>query len=499
LDEEIQKIENTSIEQIFFEKGEPYFRELEKKIWQILGSYDVVSVGGGFDLDLISPEWTILWVRRDTDSFDRIFLDRPSLSDYKRKFNDRENRFEQRADLIYTIPEGLFQTDEDEKQILSGNFKKIGGAVTLPRRLYPDTLIEIRDDLEPRLYETPLLLFSVRNGTTYPPHVKVDWDIKKPIPANLSPYIISTHENKPDALLSYENSGSILKFCPEVNTWTELMEGLEWQKKNPQKHVFLPRSKNGKWSWFRLWMKGKQPLNFWREGIGSAPDQPTLWEWLSHPDIAEKFAAVLGFPIQHSFSPAYHKNFFLKKNIPFYKIQIEEQEWDEAIQILDQLGLIAAAVTSPLKLKAGKFVNKTAINTLWKLKNSWLGENTDKAGAQDLLKDFTKIPCVVWGGGGVLEPLKEILPQATFYSSQAGIPRMGWKEIKDPEVVVWSDPYNSVDKVPKTWGPKVVVDLSYSDKSSARAYAQAVKAKYISGIQMFTTQASQQQRFWSDL
>lgn len=496
LDQEIEKAANLSVTEIFSQKGEAAFRELEKDVWQKLQNYDVVSVGGGFDLNLINQSWKLLWARRDSDSYDRIFLDRPALSDYKDRFEKREILFNEKADLIYTMPEGLFnQEDAEEKKILTGNFNQIGGAVTTPRIEYPDCIIEVRDDLKFREYETSNLLFSVRSGHTYPPDTKIDWDIKKPIPEGLNPYIISTHDHALDPLLPYENTQSILKFCPIVKTWSELEIGLSWQQKNPAKHVFLPRSENGKWSWFRLWMKGKQSLNFWREGAGSAHDQPTLWEWLSHPNQVTQFAAVLGSPVKHSYSPMYHKNFFKA----FYKIDIEENEWNDAIKILEKMGLIAAAVTSPLKHKAGEFVKSSALNTLWKQDGNWHGANTDIVGARHLVEDFKNESIVVWGGGGILETFKEILPAATFYSSQKAKPREGYQEIENPKVLIWGDPHNSIAQIPKSWKPEVIIDLSYHDKSAARILAQKTKAQYISGLKMFIEQAEEQQKCWSKI
>ncbi len=397
------------------------------------------------------------------------------------------------------MPEGLFKPDQQEKEILLNQFRKVGGTVTLPKQLYPETLVEVRDDLEVREYSTDNLLYSVRQGSEFPKDKKIDWDIKRPIPKGLLPYIISTHESDLSALILYENSGAILKFCPLVETWTDLEKGINWQKSNAEKHVFLPRSAGGRWNWFRLWMKGKQPLNFWREGAGTATDQPTLWQWLSHPQHVKKFAAVLGAPVQHSFSPTYHKGFFLPSEIPFYAIQIEESEWEVAMPILDQLGLVAAAVTSPLKIKAGKFVNQGPTNTLWKQNNSWIGANTDKTGAQALLKDHLTKKCAVWGGGGVLEVLKSFMPKASYYSARAGKPRAGSQEISNPEVVIWGDPNNSISRVPKSWKPHAVIDLSYHDKSPARLYSLEVGAAYMPGLEMFVQQADEQQKLWKQI
>ncbi len=372
----------------------------------------------------------------------------------------------------------------------------MGGTVTLPKQLYADALVEVRDDLEMKEYATENLLYSVRQGSEFPKDKKIDWDIKRPIPRGLKPYIISTHESDLAVLLPFENTETILKYCPVVESWSDLEKGINWQKKSPEKHVFLPRSMNGRWGWFRLWMKGRQPLNFWREGAGSAVDQPTLWQWLSHPKQANNFAAVLGAPVKHSFSPTYHKNYFLEAGIPFYAIHIEENEWEIAMPILNQLGLVAAAVTSPLKMKAGEYVNQSATNTLWKQNNTWLGANTDKVGALALLQDHLTKNCAVWGGGGVLDVLKSIMPEASYYSSREGKPRAESSEIMNPEVIIWGDPNNSISRVPKAWKPKTVIDLSYHDKSPARLYSLEVGASYISGLEMFVRQADEQQKIW---
>jgi shikimate kinase len=496
LDEEIEKAEGQSVAQIFSANGENRFRDLEKEIWLNLQEKNIVTVGGGFNLDLISSNWKIFWVRRDSDNFDRVFLDRPTLPDYQARFEKRDASFEALASLVYTMPEGLFQADEEEKKILIGKFESVGGAVTLPKRNYPNTLIEVRDDLELKEYPSSDVLFSVRTGTKYPSLKKVDWDIKNPLPKGLKPFVISTHENSIEVLRPFEKSEVILKFCPEVNTWGELLFGIRWQNENPQKHVFLPRSQDGRWNWFRLWMKGRQPLNFWREGKGSALDQPTLWEWLSHPEKAMQFAAVMGNPVSQSYSPTYHKSFFLEKNIPFYKIQIEKEEWEQAIEILDRLGLIAAAVTAPLKVQAGKLIEQESLNTLWKENGFWRGANTDNLGAAALLQEFLKNSIVVWGGGGVLRSLKETIPQASYYSAQLGMPREGSFLIQDPEVLVWGDSHNSLDRIPENWKPKTVVSLSYHDKSPARGYALKVGAQYVSGLKMFEAQAQEQQKHW---
>jgi shikimate 5-dehydrogenase len=128
-------------------------------------------------------------------------------------------------------------------------------------------------------------------------------------------------------------------------------------------------------------MKGRQGINFISSGEFSAPDQPSIWQWLSTPVKAKKFAAVLGDPIYHSYSPEMHREFFAKKQMPFFAIPIPQQEFLEAFEFLQELGLAAAAVTSPLKDKIGG-------NTWWKSDLETRTGNTDVLGLEEELQDF---------------------------------------------------------------------------------------------------------------
>ena len=144
--------------------------------------------------------------------------------------------------------------------------------------------------------------------------------------------------------------------------------------------------------------------------------------------------------------------------------------------------------------------NQGAMNTAVKVGSDWLLTNTDDFGFAALagqLKNITNI--VLWGGGGVIDSVKSVLPQVSSYSGRLGNPRKGEKTIKQPEVVIWAVGRNRHENWPsEDWAPKTIVDLNYSEDSPGKEYALMVGAEYISGAVMFTAQADKQQEFWRE-
>lgn len=530
LDLEIEKHQQMTVSEIFENFGENKFREIEKQVFRRLCKIEnaVIACGAGIDVSLFDEHVRVYWIRRDSDLDGRIFLDRPrldssvsALTEFKNRFILRELQYSKAAHFFYTVPEGLRQPDEQEKQILLGAPAVFGSLTILKseiksHRNYQNISYEWRDDLlstdEFLKIEKYLnhqeVFFSVRTQNDIPKHVlqsnmKIDWDLNRTVPQNIKIHYLSTHQDQMskalDQLKPFGNSSCHLKLCPLISDWNELEEGFKWQQKDPEKRNFLPRSAHGSWGWFRLMMKSKQKLNFFREGSGSSSDQPTIWEWLSQPiSDSKKFAAVLGSPIRHSHSPVFHKNFFSSFDIPFYKIEINPQDWSESMAVLKNWGLSFAAVTSPLKTQAGELVNQSALNTLAlnSKGNSWVGANTDLVALKKILNPFQNSKVAIWGGGGLLETFKTLLPKACLYSARTGLPRVGQVEVLAPEILIWAAGNSDILKVPAHWQPQVIIDMSYKENSPAREFAALQSIKYQSGHELFELQAKAQQQFW---
>lgn len=568
LDTEIEKKLGRSIVELFNDHGEAYFREIEKQTFleclQKPHTETFIVVGAGFDVAEIPIHVRVLWIKRKTDLDGRIFLDRPRLNpeispveEYRLRAQMREHRFWERADEIYLMPEGDFENQHQarliEKKILMHQLNDVGGVFTIlpehQRAALTWTLFkarfvnrgihyfEIRSD-QFTLSEaitimnempTEKFIFSFRGQVDLVELMEnsvfhqvvdrssfVDWAYELGVFDLVFKFftkeklILSLHQAEHFEIWSeYESRVAQMKYAPLINSFFELMVGEQWQLDNKTKRSFLPRSENARWDWYRLLKKGTQLINFWREGNGSAPDQPSLWAWSMTPPGAVSFAAVLGDPVHHSYSPLEQSEFFHKRNLPFFAIQVFRGEWDEAMASLRELGLSYAAVTSPHKSEAARYCRESglkAVNTLyWNSQaQKWQGTSTDEQGFTDLIEGVGMVApfqqeIFIWGGGGTLEVLQKSLPKAHYFSARTGELRSGDRSLlpPQPKIVIWAAPRSEETHFPPNeWAPKMVFDLNYKEDSMGKEYAQKCGAGYESGLVMFTAQARGQRMFW---
>ena len=569
LDESIESKIGKTIRELFFEHGEDYFRELERQLFletlQKPHKEMYLVVGAGFDVSVIPDKVRTLWVRRQSDRDGRIFLNRPRLNpelspveEFLKRAEQREPRYADVADEIYLMPEGVFENHHRvmgvEKSLLTHQLQNVTGSLTLlPSltkksfrwELFKDRylgrgveLFELRDDLlsmefiQKALQEMPneKFVFSLREvkdrsvwwdseewKNILAKASCIDWALELGAPNDVlamvpkEKLIISAHDPIHfEDLNNLQSQVGHLKYAPVVWNFTDLLKFHEWQREMPERRSFLPRSMNARWGWYRLLQKGQQLINFWRDGEGSAGDQPTIFQWLLTPNKPQKFAAVLGDPVAHSFTPVEHSDYFLKKDIPVFAVHIAREEWDEAMPVLQKLGLAYAAVTAPHKESAAKWCQHselTAVNTLYfdSKKKKWIGTSTDDEGFRELIEGvgmLSPLPkeIFVWGGGGTLPMIQKALPHASYFSSRTGEPREGSEDSKGlkPKIVIWAAPRGPETVLPPLdWNPAMVFDLNYKEDSMGREYAQKCSANYQSGLTMFIAQAQQQRAFWN--
>lgn len=548
LDEEIERRSGQAVFDLFKNRGEEVFRQWElstlKDVLREAGPHDWIALGAGLRLNEAEKRGEVLWARRDSDRDGRVFLDRPRLDpstdplvEFRRRAKAREPAFGLHADRVYTAPEGLEGSDEIESRILSGDLEGTGGVVTLTtahKRTIPQLgahLYELRDDLldvDERhgfFHKLPeeKILYSVRSQKSVPDEVLrsgclIDWGLdgsypeKSFVEEHSSRLMVSSHGALKDALLDFRLYAKYpvrFKMSPLIESYDDLKTGHLWWSQDPAHRHFLPRSAEGRWGWYRLWMKGRSAINFWREGVGSSDDQPTLWHWLATPWAPKTFAAVLGSPVHHSWTPTEHRAFFAARGMPVFAIDVREGEWDRALPFLHELGLRFAAVTAPLKGRAFRSGRPTAlaadlasVNTLaWdEAAGEWRGHNTDLTGLEEAVSGLPEGPIAVWGGGGTLPVLGRILPGASAFSSTKGHLRKGSKPLTaPPRTLVWAAPRGpDLQWPPDRWKPEIVFDLNYKEDSPGREYALRTKAKYVSGSAMFRAQARAQREFWEN-
>ncbi len=574
LDQEIAKAEGISVAEIFSTKGESAFRQLEQSHFDRLDrelskrTEDCfVSLGGGFEGPKKSG-WEYLWVKRPTDTKGRVFLNRPRLTaglgpleEYLQRVDTRTKRYMQMADQILETQEGFDFINDEEREWLLGDIQQVGGAVTVPGSRYNDRIwlqrqiqrgvkwLELRDDLlsfENLQLTLKILceewgfgrqiLFSLRNqsetdrslGLIRKYKLNFDWPLERGLPTkDLAPTVLSLHTKSGSLTETLENLNAVspglpkstIKLALMIDDFRELEEVHNWVRQDPANRSFLPMSTDGRWKWYRLWMSTRSPLQFWREGDGSAIDQPTLIEWTRRKKMANAmcFAAILGDPVAHSRTPAEQFEFFKKLGAPVFSIRMTEQEWKNgALEFLGSLGLKWAAVTSPLKTICfdSSIVYDSitqelgASNTLvWsQQKKSWLSTNTDLFGLsysaeEEQLLSLEQV--VIWGGGGTLEVIRRVFPAASSYSAQSGLPRNNELPCEFPRLLIWGVGRAQFEKSniwpDPSWKPDVIFDLNYAEDSPGLEYAQKTGSRYVSGIKMFKAQALGQREFWQKM
>jgi len=547
LDEEIAKQEKQSVAELFTSRGEKQFRKLEVQVLQKIQSQHntsslYVSVGAGFE-----GPWPVgvkkIWVRRASDENGRIFLNRPRLnSDLKpleefflRKA-ERDKRFYAWADRHYFMPEGLpvdplaerlFFGYDDESEV-------IGGTLTIKPRHLQDLKLwmrqgleffEVRDDL---LNETQAkeifdsiprsrILASIRTPNSYlikhQDRVEIlDWAMELgPCPDELSPTIISLHkreENLEETLQKLESvQAPYVKLAIPIESLEELKVAHNWWMGDREFRMFFPNSSGGRWSWYRTTWGRAMRLNFIRDDEGTSPDQPTFYEWFQSKVWQKSFAAILGDPVDHSWTPSEHREFFKKYGMPVVKVRISEKELtEENLKFLCELGLTAAAVTAPLKNMMFNLMDEVtlaaevvkSVNTFLFDGQKFLGHNTDFAGLEEAVKDFKENDSIaVWGGGGTLEILKQVLPQAQFFSAREGTSM----DTSSPDILVWAVGRSRADNIswpPQNWRHDFVFDLNYTDDSPGLEWAEKHADFYRSGDHFFREQALRQREWWKD-
>lgn len=535
----------------------------ENVIWISVGAgFDILRMPAE-----IRSTATLIWISRKTDASGRSFLNRPRLNtallpiqEYNERFQIRHKIFQENFDLRFEVPEGFGQSKIPSSQKLeelesnffrrrykadSFGFTLQSGDLKLSHRLNEIQqsinndqfqFVEIRDDLlsEEEIQQTLQMfpikktLFSFREKNVFENSMRrvstvnekffgIDFDVDLTDSfQNQTELIQKAHSlflSSHSSLAPWKNQGAE-KFVNDFDNvfykWSPLAEDFETLSKlslEAEKRgvSFLPRSENGRWRWFRLCQAPKNLINFVSFTQSSAPDQPSVMEVLMNQNLGSEFAAVLGSPIQQSYSPIFHFDFFHQRKMPFYPIQVEASEADVALQFLEVLGLRAAAVTSPLKEWALKISSEVspegqllqAVNTLSLKNGKWIGDNTDIKGFEKFSEPFVDHKVILWGGGGTKEVVKRIFPQVVEISARH--PEIDPSYFDSEWTLIWASARSEETQLPpKNLKINAILDLNYTENSMGLELAAIRACPYFSGIEMFVEQALQQQKIWED-
>lgn len=564
LDREVEAFSGKPIVSIFEKEGEKSFRKWEqraflhllKNIRQTLriSSKDkkiFIAVGGGFIFKK-TKDMKVIYLGRITDPEGRVFLDRPRLTEkktssfqeYLKLYKKRSSRYLRQADEIF------FRMEHFKKAQLSDR-------IFLGERKNPQPFFVLRLDPESLPKNTRLLkeflkrrlnwgarFFELHDRTadfnfikkirSFIPDSKIlfssqkeksfqkiknklhwSWDLSLGKPPR-GAHILSLHQRGQNNLKKVLKDLSVyknysLKLAVEIFTLQELWDGLVWQREDPRRRSFLPRSPDGRWRWFRNAFGRTMPFHFIREGFSEVLDQPFFAEACHYRRKACALAGVLGDPVCFSATPAEHNSFLYgKRSLPVFPIPLREKEMTKKnLTLFRKMGFVFFAVTSPLKKRAfhcADVVEKKAkklesVNLLIYHRGKWRGYNTDVKGLEFLREDRDK-DVVIWGGGGIREAIKKQLPGAFFYSARRGVP-LSSKPATQVDVLVWAIGRNRMEQgclwPPKEWRPSLVRDLNYMENSPGREYALKTGAAYESGWTFFKAQAAKQREFFSKL
>ncbi len=526
----------------------------------------MIVLGAGYCASFWPESFKCLWLQRDSDLFPRYFLDRPLVGtsdsvNFEKNFRERELLYQSKADFVWTLREGegLFHEKASTKWIFEDlNFKESHFSSDSVLTVFPrkelnlerfiearkdwGLVFEFRNDLWNfekdfdelsrliRKYSQVRFLLSFRKthevnlGIFSLPNVLSDWDIALgEAPKGLNVSYFSLHDlhssleeelKSLDALLE-QKPNSQIKVAPAISSYKDIQLLYGWWKKNPSRKNIFPRSSGNissefekfpKWQWFRLYMKGKQRLNFLREGREGLADQPTLHQW-NETSSFENFAAILGDPVVHSYSPIFHAEFFKEKKMNFYAIPLSRDELNnEVFSFLENIGAKAFAVTSPLKKHEVLLKNSTPLdanasevhNTLFKSEVDsvaiWKRANTDSAALKKMLSNHSWI---IWGSGAVADQAFEMLENVQLYSASQNLCLKKKGTLSSRPYLLWAA--GDEAPIPSFKDIQKVFDLSYSSKSMARLYGFHQKIPYLSGLEFFEDQARLQQALWSPL
>ena len=557
LDKEVESLSGQSVAKLF-QKGEKVFRAWEKKTFlKILSEFPedkkiFISVGAGFRFKK-QPHWKVIHLGRPSDSEGRIFLhSRPRLKpkenpyeEYKFYYSKREAFYKKQSDEVFMRRDHFKEAHVSDKLFLG--FKQLKNplfSLTLSPHLLPANKKLLQEFLKKRL-NWGIRFFELNDRTAsldfvnqirdYLPHKnllftsqKTDvykaikgklhwcWDLSLgPPPKGVN--TLSLHNRGKRSLKTVirdisQYQGLHLKLAPWVYNLQELWEGFCWQREDWKNRSFLPRSLDGRWKWYRMAFGPKTKLYFIREGESLVKDQPFFSEAVHFTGKLKGLAGVMGYPVEFSASPSEHNEFFLKKRrIPFFPVPLKEEEMTQKnLEILKNLGFVFFAVTSPLKKRAFQCLKNPSVklkrleslNTLILHKGEWKGYNTDIEGLSILQNQTIGKKTVIWGGGGIRPPLKELLSEASFYSARERKPLYG-KSLMNVEVLVWAVGRSAMKKGShfplKKWKPSLVLDINYSEDSPGLEYAIKTGAEYKNGWDIFKRQAKKQRSLFARL
>jgi shikimate dehydrogenase len=206
-----------------------------------------------------------------------------------------------------------------------------------------------------------------------------------------------------------------------------------------------------------------------------------------------RLVALLGHPVEHSFSPRMQNAAFaaLALDWAYVALDVPPERLEEAVRGLAAAGFAGANVTAPHKLAAAKLADADApsVNTLVFHDGRIDGTSTDAA----ILDGLPMSRPVVLGDGGAAQAFLQALPEARSFSRRGEWP----PDVADADLVVNATAARDEALVELRAG-QILVDLPYPGSATAAAAREAGATVY-DGLDVLVAQGAASLELWTGL
>jgi len=243
--------------------------------------------------------------------------------------------------------------------------------------------------------------------------------------------------------------------------------------------------------------------------------------------MSDRLACIIGWPVEHSLSPAMHNAAFdsLGLDWTYLAIAVRPGAAAEGMGLLRTLGIDGANVTAPHKLAVVALLDDVAedaarlgaVNTIVREEGRYVGHNTDGEGfvrALRLEADFDPSgrSALVLGGGGAARAVAVALSgagaevtvsarradQALGVAELSGGATAGWGGARAADLVVNCTSSRAELPLPRLSPETLAVDLAYGPPRSAFLVAAAAAgARTSDGLGMLVHQAGLSFGLWT--
>lgn len=244
-----------------------------------------------------------------------------------------------------------------------------------------------------------------------------------------------------------------------------------------------------------------------------------------------KLNAVIGFPLTHSLSPAFHNEEYSKRGHNAVLLAFENEDLAGLVQALRNLKIGLTAVTLPFKEDILPLLDGLdplaqrlgSANTVLNVNGKLKGFNTDYLGIKSALEgvELNGKKVLLLGAGGVAKPVAAFVNDSgaellcmnrNRERAEEVVKVFGGRVVEDLrdetfDIVINATPLGLAPNVNETpldaqWlrAGQVVFDIVYNpEETRLLREAKAAGAESRSGLLMFKAQALEQIRLWETL